>query len=148
MKSEEYKRNKDRFQKLLRTVSEISKSELAPFLDHKKFLHSTLFHQIAVFAAMHYKEHSDSTPIMQVLDFTKLKGTEYLKAVRWFEYRTGTCFFIEDNKLKKSKSNTLLDENYQMFGEFLKTYKGPLPEIKSQKIRDRRRLYRKIQKIL
>lgn len=70
---------------------------------------------------------------MQVLDFTKLKGTEYLKAVRWFEYRTGTCFFIEDNKLKKSKSNTLLDENYQMFGEFLKTYKGALPEIKSQK---------------
>ncbi|ENU31741.1 MULTISPECIES: hypothetical protein [Acinetobacter] len=133
MKSEEYKRNKDKFQKLLSTVSEISKSELAPFLDHKKFLHSTLFHQIAVFAAMHYKEHSNSTPIMQVLDFTKLKGTEYLKAVRWFEYRTGTCFFIEDNKLKKSKSNTLLDENYQMFGEFLKTYKGPLPEIKSQK---------------
>ena len=131
MKSEEYKRNKDKFQKILKTVSEISKSELAPFLDHKKFLHSTLFHQIAVFAAMHYKEHSDSTPIMQVLDFTKLKGTEYLKAVRWFEYRTGTCFFIEDNKLKKSKSNTLLDENYQMFGDFLKTYKGPLPVIKS-----------------
>ena len=32
MKSEEYKRNKDKFQKILRTVSEISKSELAALL--------------------------------------------------------------------------------------------------------------------
>lgn len=130
MQSEEYKRTKVKYQTILNTVNEISKSELAPFWNQKKFLDSTLFHQIAVFAAMLYKNHSDSTYIVQLLDFTKFKSTDYLKAIRWFEYRAGKSLIIIDGKLKKNPVNTLKDENYQTFGDFMRQYNGPLPEVK------------------
>lgn len=130
MQSEEYKRTRGKYQKILNTVNEISKSELASFWDQKNFLDSTLFHQIAVFAAMHFKNHDDSTYITQLLDFTKFKSTDYLKAVRWFEYRTGKSLIIIDGKLKKNSENTLKDKNYQTFGNFMREYNGPLPEVK------------------
>lgn len=133
MQSSEAKKQQEKYFRILEQVKKIRDSELGSFWDQKKFLNSTLFHQIAVFAALHCKNHGDSTYITKVLEFTKFQSIEYSKAVRWFEYRTGKSFIIEDKKLRMNGSNDFSDENYQSFSEFLKTYKGPLPEIKSQK---------------
>ena len=118
--------------KLLANVHAIKQSELSSFFDTRKFINSTLAHQIAVGAAHHYKFHSDSTYIQQILSLFEFGSIDYLKAVRWFEYRTNTSLSIVDRKIKKNPENTINDENYQLFGEFIKSYKGSLPTIKGK----------------
>jgi len=120
----------DKNRKLLADILAIKQSELSSFFDSRKFINSMLAHQIAVSAAYHYKNHKDSSYMNQFLSLFPFGSTEYLKTLRWFEYRTRISLVIIDKKIKKNPENTLKDENYQIIGEFIKQYNGPLPEVK------------------
>lgn len=121
----------------LNFLEKIKNSELSHFLDTNKLIHSMIFHQIASGAARHLCEHRDLAYVQNVLGFFPYKSNYYLKAIVWFNSRTGLDFMIIDGKLKLNRDkNHEINEDILNFGDFLKTYKGPLPLMKEEKTRN------------
>lgn len=129
------KEQKNKFLHLLALAHQIKKSELAEFWSNDKFTHSLKFHQAAVFAAKHCKEHGDTTYMLKILDFFGYGSINYLKTVAWFENRTGFNFEVTKNLIRiKTKNNEKIEENLEVLGDFLKNYKGILPVIEQNEL--------------
>lgn len=129
------KEQKNKFLQLLALAHQIKKSELSDFWSNDKFIHSIKFHQAAFFAAKHCKEHGDTLYMLKILDFFDYGSKNYLKAIAWFECRTGFNFEVSRKLIKiKARNNEKIEENFQALGDFLKTYKGILPVIDGKEL--------------